>query len=109
MSITRVSPEYSASPQIRPEQVAGIAALGYRSIICNRPDGEAADQPAVSEIRAEAERIGLGFAYVPVVSGAITEADVQEFRAALAGLPSPVLAYCRSGARCQNLWMLAQR
>ena len=38
MSITRVSPEYSASPQIRPEQVAGIAALGYRSIICNRPD-----------------------------------------------------------------------
>ena len=77
--------------------------------MCNRPDGEAADQPAAAEIRAEAERLGLAFAHVPVVSGAITGADVEDFKDALAELPSPVLAYCRSGARCQNLWMLARR
>ena len=45
--------------------------------------------------------------HVPVVSGQITEADVEDFRAAIAELPGPVFAYCRSGARCQNLWQLA--
>jgi sulfide:quinone oxidoreductase len=109
MPITRVSPEYSASPQISRGDVAEIAALGYRSIMCNRPDGEAVDQTSADEIRGEAERRGLAFAYVPVVSGAITAADVDSFKAAIAMLPSPVLAYCRSGARCQNLWMLARR
>jgi uncharacterized protein (TIGR01244 family) len=109
MPITRVSPQYSASPQISREDVAGIAAQGYRSIMCNRPDGEGADQAPAAEIRDEAERQGLAFAHVPVVSGAITADDVADFEAALAALPAPVLAYCRSGARCQNLWMLARR
>jgi uncharacterized protein (TIGR01244 family) len=109
MPITPVSPDYSASPQIRREDVAEIAAMGFRSIMCNRPDGEAADQPPAAEIRAEAERQGLAFAHVPVVSGAITADDVVDFDAALAALPGPVFAYCRSGARSQNLWMLARR
>lgn len=107
MAITEITPAYSVSPQIAPGDVAGIKALGFRSIMCNRPDGESADQTPEAEVRAEAERLGLGFAYVPVVSGRIDEGDVADFRAALGRLPKPVLAYCRSGARCQNLWMLA--
>jgi uncharacterized protein (TIGR01244 family) len=107
--ITPVSPDYSASPQITREEVAEIAAMGFRSIMCNRPDGEAADQTPAAEIAAEAERQGLAFAHVPVVSGAITADDVADFEAALAALPAPVLAYCRSGARSRNLWMLARR
>jgi uncharacterized protein (TIGR01244 family) len=109
MPITPVSPDFSAAPQITPGDVAAIAAMGFRSIMCNRPDGEAADQAPAAEIRAEAERQGLAFAHVPVVSGAITADDVADFEAALQALPGPVFAYCRSGARCQNLWMLAQR
>jgi sulfide:quinone oxidoreductase len=107
MSVTRLSPGYSTSPQISREDVAGIAAEGYRSIMCNRPDGEGPGQTAAEEIRAEAESNGLAFAYVPVVSGAITEENVAAFRAALDHLPGPVLAYCRSGTRCQNLWTLS--
>jgi sulfide:quinone oxidoreductase len=108
-SITTITPEFSAAPQIGAEDVAELAALGYRSIICNRPDDEDAGQPPVAEIRAAAERQGLGFAFVPVVSGRIDEDDVADFRAALADLPAPVLAYCRSGTRSRNLWLLAQR
>jgi len=108
MQITRVSPDYSASPQITPDDVAEIAALGFRSIMSNRPDGESADQTEAAAIRAEAERLGLAFSHVPVVSGAITEADLADFTAALADLPSPVLSYCRSGARSQNLWLLSR-
>ncbi len=109
MAITEITPTYSVSPQIEAGDVAGIAALGFKSILCNRPDGEGADQTPVAEVRAEAERLGLGFAYVPVVSGQIDEANVADFRAAIESLPRPVLAYCRSGARCQNLWLLAGR
>ena len=108
VAITQVSEDYSVAPQIRREDVAEIAALGYRSIMCNRPDGEAPDQTVAAEIRAEAEAQGLAFAFVPVVSGAIDADDVRDFQAALTALPAPVLAYCRSGARCQNLWMLSR-
>lgn len=108
MTVTEIAPDYSVAPQIGVGEVAEIAALGFRSIMCNRPDGESAGQPEVTAIRAEAERLGLGFAFVPVVSGRIGAGDVEDFREALAALPKPVLAYCRSGARCQNLWMLAQ-
>jgi sulfide:quinone oxidoreductase len=108
MTFTAITPDYSVAPQIEPTDVAGIAALGFRSIICNRPDGESAGQPPVSEIRAEAERYGLAFAFVPVISGQIHAGNIADFKAALTTLPGPVLAYCRSGARCQNLWLLAR-
>jgi uncharacterized protein (TIGR01244 family) len=109
MSITEITPDYSVSPQIEPEDVARIAALGFRSIMCNRPDGESPDQAPVAAVEAEAKRLGLGFAYVPVVSGQIVGQNVEDFRASLERLEGPVLAYCRSGGRCQNLWILAQR
>jgi sulfide:quinone oxidoreductase len=109
MTPTQISPDFAVAPQISHADVAEIAAGGFRSIMCNRPDGEAADQAPSDSIRAEAERHGLKFAHVPVVSGNILPRNVTDFRAALDTLPGPVLAYCRSGARCQNLWMLAQR
>ena len=40
-----------------------------------------------------------------MISGRIDAGNVADFKAALAALPTPVLAYCRSGARCQNLWI----
>ena len=80
MRITEITPDYSVSPQIAAADVAEIAALGFRSIMCNRPDGEDPDQPPAAEIRAEAERLGLAFAYVPVVSGAITAGERGRLR-----------------------------
>jgi sulfide:quinone oxidoreductase len=109
MTIIDITPEYSVAPQISVGDVKSIADKGFRSIMCNRPDGETADQPLVDDIRAEAERLGLDFAYVPVVSGNILQENVDDFRSAIGDLPKPVLAYCRSGGRCQNLWMLAQK
>ncbi len=108
MRIVEIAPSYSVSPQIGAEDVAEIAARGFRSIMCNRPDGEDPQQTEAADIRAEAERLGLAFAFVPVISGEILPEDVDDFGEALDGLPGPVLAYCRSGARCQNLWMMAQ-
>ena len=107
MAITEITPGYSVSSQIAPDELAAIKARGFRSVLCNRPDGESADQTPEAEIRAAAERLGLAFASVPVVSGRIGADDVAAFHAAIERLPKPVLAYCRSGARSQNLWLLA--
>lgn len=108
MTITKITPDYSVSTQISVEEVDDIAAQGYRSIMCNRPDGESADQTPVAEIRARAEELGLAFAFVPVISGGVAPQNVTAFEEALAELPAPVLAYCRSGTRCRTLWSMAK-
>lgn len=103
MEIRRITEDYAVAPQITADDVAAIKAAGFNSLICNRPDGEQPDQPAVEEIRRAAETAGLAFRHVPVVSGAITPDDVADMAGALQDMPAPVLAYCRSGARCTNL------
>lgn len=107
MNTTRITDDFTVSSQIMPEEVAQIAALGFRSIMCNRPDGEEYGQPAFAEIADAAKLAGLRTSHVPVISGRIAPQDVAAFQAAIADLPGPVFAYCRSGARCQNLWQLA--
>lgn len=98
----------SVTGQIGPEDVAGLAAQGFKSIICNRPDGEDAEQPPFVAIEHAAASIGLAVRFVPVEAGRVTDADVAAFTAACAQLPKPILAYCRSGARSTKLWELAQ-
>ena len=85
-----------------------LKKAGFRAIICNRPDGEGADQPSFDEIEAAAKAAGIEARYVPVQSGMVTDEDVTAFGAALNDLQRPVLAYCRSGTRCTMLWTLAQ-
>lgn len=108
MDVTPIDETFAAAPQIDPGQAAEIARRGYRAIICNRPDGEEADQPPAAAIAAAAAAQGLAFAHVPAVSGAITAADAAAMARALADLPGPVLAYCRSGARSQKLYAMAR-
>ena len=81
---------------------------GFRSIICNRPDGEAADQPTFEEIEVAAKAKGLEARYLPVVSGKVRDQDAKDFSALTAELPKPVLAYCRTGTRSITLWSLAE-
>ena len=40
MQINKVTNYVSVSPQIQLEDVKTLAELGFKSIICNRPDGE---------------------------------------------------------------------
>ncbi|GGJ26941.1 bifunctional protein tyrosine phosphatase family protein/NAD(P)/FAD-dependent oxidoreductase [Neoroseomonas lacus] len=98
----------SVSPQVSIEDVAAIAAAGFRSILCNRPDGEGADQPVFAEIEAAATQAGLQAVYQPVVSGKVQDGDAAQFGAHFAALPKPVLAYCRSGTRSATLWSLSE-
>ena len=108
MNSQKVTDDFTVSPQILPDDVHDIALAGFKSIICNRPDGESADQTPYRDIEAKAKAAGLEFRYIPVVSGAMTQEDVNAMASALGGLPVPVFAYCRSGARCGVLYRAVQ-
>lgn len=108
MTPKALAPNLSVSPQIVVDDLATLKAQGFRAIICNRPDGEGADQPGYAEIAAEAARLGLEARYLPIVGGMVSEGDAQAFATALRDLPGPVLAYCRSGTRSVTLWSLSQ-
>ena len=47
-----ITPTLSVSEQVQPQEMAALAAAGFRAVICNRPDGEGADQPTFAEIAA---------------------------------------------------------
>lgn len=108
MEFKRISSRLTVSPQISASDVHAIAAAGFRSILCNRPDGEAADQPGFDQIEAAAKEAGLQVLYQPVQPSDLRDADARAFGAALQTLPGPVLAYCRSGTRSASLWALSQ-
>ena len=107
-AIRKLTDEFAVSAQITPADVRAIAAAGYKSMICNRPDDEEVGQPAYDEIAAEAAALGLIIHHQPVISGRLGAADVEAFGLLMAELPKPVLAYCRSGARCTQLFNLWQ-
>lgn len=108
MDVKQLTPFLSVSPQILPDDVGVLAAQGFKSIVNNRPDGESEDQPGSAEIAAAARRHGLDYRHIPAVSGAISDQNITDFRAAMAALTGPVLAFCRTGTRSASLWTLSE-
>jgi len=108
MDIKPISPFLAVAPQISEGDPGTLASLGYRTVVNNRPDGEAEGQPTSAAIEAAARRHGLDYHYLPVRSGAVTDDDVAAFAALLQQVDGPVLAFCRTGTRSLTLWALAE-
>lgn len=106
MQIRPLVDQISVSPQIELEDLPALAAAGYRSIINNRPDGEAPDQPGDATLAEAAARHGLAYRFVPVVPGQFDDAAIEAMSDALNALPRPVLAFCRTGTRSTSMWAL---
>jgi uncharacterized protein (TIGR01244 family) len=108
--INRLSDTFAVAPQLSPDDMAAVAAAGYKSVIINRPDYEGGpQQPTAADVSQAALNAGLQVEYQPVVSGGMTADDVSRFAELLRTLPGPVLAYCRTGTRCTNLYVAAQQ
>lgn len=108
MDVRHINSELSVSPQITEAEVATLKTLGFRSIVCNRPDGEGADQPLFNAIERAAKKEGIDIYYLPVESGKVTDEQGRAFEMLLKKLPKPVLAYCRTGMRSCTMWALSQ-
>lgn len=99
----KLSSEISVSAQPSARDVPLIHTLGFKSIVSNRPDGEALDQSLFEEIQQAATYAGMKAAYLPIEASGPTAEDVDKMAVLLKTLPTPVLAYCETGARCEAL------
>ena len=109
LPLRQIADDVFVSPQLDPPAMAELARLGFKSVVNNRPDFEhGPDQPSSAQMEAAAVAAGLQYRHLPVAGGYQSPEEVAAFRAMLAELPHPVLAFCRSGARSTRLFQLAQ-
>ncbi|MBO6639609.1 MAG: TIGR01244 family phosphatase [Roseitalea sp.] len=103
-----INDDFAVAGQLGPEQIPMIAGAGFKTLICNRPDGEAPAEPQFDAVSQAAGAAGLEARYIPVSNQVgLTPENVAEMKAALSELPGPILAYCRSGARSAKLYEIA--
>lgn len=103
--IIRLSPSFAVAPQLNSADFAEVAAAGFKSVICNRPDGEGWGQPSAAACEQSAAAAGLAFRYLPLVMADVMEAQTSAAtQAAIDAMPGPVLAFCRSGTRSAMAW-----
>jgi uncharacterized protein (TIGR01244 family) len=101
-----VGPEVCVAGQLDPAAMASVAQSGFKSVINNRPDFEGGpDQPTSAAMQQAAEAAGLTYVYLPVQPAVQTPQEVARFAELLATLPTPILAFCRSGARSTKLFV----
>lgn len=104
MDIRQINDEYSVTGQILPADLDEIKAMGFRSIVCNRPDEEEPGQPSFAEVAARAKELGLDIAHVPVGRMGVDAEAVKGMVDALDEFQRPMLGYCRSGARSTAIY-----
>lgn len=104
MDIRQIDGEYSVSGQISVDDLPAIREMGFKSIVCHRPDGEAPEQPAFESVRAAAEAMGIEVRQIPVGPMGVTPDNVHAMVDALDEMPRPMLGFCRSGARSTKIY-----
>ncbi|MBF9003283.1 TIGR01244 family sulfur transferase [Vibrio nitrifigilis] len=105
LDIKTLTNDLSVCAQIDKMDLKTIADKGFKTIICNRPDGEAEEQPLNGELEMLANRLGLDFIQQPVIAGALIDEDYQTFAKLINEAQKPILAFCRTGTRCSTLWV----
>jgi uncharacterized protein (TIGR01244 family) len=104
IKLKRLDPDYAVSKQIGTSDVALIHSLGFKSILCVRPDGEDPTQELFEEIETMARYTGLEARYVPLPVGSPAPVIVTAFAEAFAELHKPIFAYDRDGSRAEILY-----
>ena len=108
MKLNWLNARLAVSPQIQPSDIGELKAMGFCAIINNRPDGEAPGQQFSELLEHEATRLGLRYAFIPIVPGKMTDSDAAKFVQAITEAAGPVLAFCRTGNRSTQLWNRAR-
>lgn len=108
MEIHPLTPALSVSPQLSVADLQAVRDAGFKSVICNRPDGEGTDQPNFVEIERAALALGLQAKHLPADSGKVSDDQGVAFGKLMADLPKPVLAFCRTGMRSTTMWALSE-
>lgn len=106
MDIRSLTDRYAVSPQIGPEDMEAIAAAGFRTVICNRPDAEVPPSHHAAAMGEAAAAAGLAFVDNPFDHRAFSPDLVTRQGEAIETGGDKVLAYCASGNRSTILWAM---
>ena len=105
MPIFQLTETLSVAAQVTPQDIPNIAAQGFSMVVCNRPDREVPDQASMDAIEAACNDANLLFVRYPVDALNCPGPDLEGLGELFDDASHRVLAYCRSGTRCANLWV----
>ena len=108
MPIFQLTESLSVAAQVSPQDIPNLAAQGFTVVVCNRPDGEVPGQATMDEIEAACNAADLLFVRYPVDAMNFPGPDIEGLGALFDDPGQSVLAYCRTGTRCANLWVTSQ-
>lgn len=108
MPIFQLTESLSVAAQITPQDIPALAAQDFTVVVCNRPDGEVPGQATMEEIEAACNAADLLFVRYPVDAMNFPGPDIEGLGALFDDPGQSVLAYCRTGTRCANLWVTSQ-
>lgn len=106
MELIKVNERFSISGQLEVSDMERLLQEGVALIMCNRPDGEADDQPLFADLAAAAKACGIEAIHVPFKAGEVNATQVAEMiRLQEEGVR--MHAFCRTGNRSFNLYAAA--
>ncbi|MBK1635693.1 TIGR01244 family sulfur transferase [Rhodovulum adriaticum] len=105
--MAHLTEDFATGPQPAAEELAALAAAGFRTVICNRPDDEVPPGERAADMAAAARAAGLEFAQAIVPHGPIPHTALEAEKGALT-LPGPHFAYCAAGVRAALIWAFAE-
>ena len=108
MPIFQLTESLSVAAQITTQDIPNLAAQGFTVVVCNRPDDEVPGQTTMDEIEAACNAADIIFVRYPVDAINFPGPDIQGLGALFDDPGQSVLAYCRTGTRCANLWVTSQ-
>ena len=108
MPIFQLTKSLSVASQITTQDIPNLAAQGFNVVVCNRPDDEVPGQATMDEIEAACNAADLIFVRYPVDAMNFPGPDIEGLGALFDDPGQSVLAYCRTGTRCANLWVTSQ-
>ena len=108
MPIFQLTESLYVAAQIASQDIPDLATRGFTVVVCNRPDGEVPGQAAMDEIEAACNAAGLLFVRYPVDAMNFPGPDIEGLGALFDDPSQSVLAYCRTGTRCANLWVTSR-
>ena len=107
LEIVSLTPEFAIGPQLSISDFEPIRTAGFASVLNARPDDELGTYLLSSDAEQHARAIGLAYAHSPTENHDIFEPDaIDRFEQALAELPRPIFAHCKTGTRAAILWAL---
>ena len=107
MELHALTPRYHVAPQLAPEDMPAIAAAGFTTVICNRPDTEVPVELQTDALRQAANAAGLRFEMLALDQQTLTSENAVRQRDLIDG-GGKVVAYCRTGTRCSVIWAMGQ-